>query len=221
MKNDTKILMEDSVASPPTASLPHKYGWMSTSPSTHAPLAMPSAPACNRTSWAMLAPAISPARQIHLRVPAGVRGHPSEGRHGVVVVRGERVLGREAVVHRHGKHAGAGHEGVVKVVVGGGEGRADDEAAAMDVDEWGWAASASCTSQQSSGRRGRWRGRWWRPWRWRRRGRRLTQATLAQVEERGEVVAGTHRKTRAWRRLMPSALVNVRVSERAHSTWFY
>lgn len=89
----------------------------------------------HRMSWAMLAPGLSPARQIRLLVPAGVRGHPSEGRHGVVVVCGERVLGREAVVHRHGKHAGAGHEGVDKVVVGGGEGRADDEAAAMHVDE--------------------------------------------------------------------------------------
>lgn len=66
---------------------------------------------------------------------SGVGRDPAEGGQGIVVRGRKGVLGGEAIVEGHGEYAGAGDDGVNEMMVGGREGRSDDEAAAVEVDE--------------------------------------------------------------------------------------
>uniref|UniRef100_J3MY75 Uncharacterized protein n=1 Tax=Oryza brachyantha TaxID=4533 RepID=J3MY75_ORYBR len=72
-----------------------------------------------------------------VRPGRGVRQHPLERRPRVVVRGRERVLRREAVVHRHGEDAPPGRERVEVGVVDGRERRLDDERAAVEVEQHG------------------------------------------------------------------------------------
>ncbi|XBH92591.1 hypothetical protein VPH35_083684 [Triticum aestivum] len=63
--------------------------------------------------------------------------HPLERRPRVVVGGRQRVLRRQAVIHRHGHHAGLGRQGVEVGVVDGVEGRLHHEGAAVEVDQDG------------------------------------------------------------------------------------
>lgn len=65
-----------------------------------------------------------------------ISGPPKHGP-GIIVGGGERVLGRAAVVDGDDGDVGSGDEGVEVVVVCGGGGALDAEAAAVEVDEQG------------------------------------------------------------------------------------
>ncbi|CAL9773460.1 unnamed protein product [Musa acuminata subsp. burmannicoides] len=82
-------------------------------------------------------PEVPALGQPRLRAPAAPRvgRHPVQGRVGVVVRRGDRVLRGAPVLHRHNDEVDAGDEVVEEAVVGGGEGGLDDEGAAMVVHE--------------------------------------------------------------------------------------